>query len=161
MLTLGVVAALAGCGQSPAPPPAGEPEALTLPGVSRQSAGADAPVGAVVAGLGRFADQFRTVALQPGRNAVFSPLRIGYAFAMLRAAAAGQPGAQLAGLLVSRATGGHGAYISLPGQIVPAGGPPPRATPGAPRDPDKPPAPPVVAIANGLFLRSGLRPAEA
>src|SRR5262249_37911409 len=142
-------------------PPAGEPEALTLPGVSRQSAGADAPVGAVVAGLGRFADQFRTVALQPGRNAVFSPLSIGYAFAMLRAAAAGQTAAQLDRLFGFPATGLHQAYNSLTGQIVTTGGPPPRAAPRATRDPGQPPAPPAVAIANGLFLGSGLRPAEA
>src|SRR5262249_57231414 len=116
---------------------------------------------AVVAGLGRFADQFRTVALQPGRNAVFSPLSIGYAFAMLRAAAAGQTAAQLDRLFGFPATGVHQAYKSLTGQIVTVGGPPPPATPGATRDPDKPPAPPVGAIANGRFLRSGLRPAEA
>jgi serpin B len=161
MVTLAAVAALAGCGQPPGQPRAGEPEALTLTGVSRLPAGADAPVDAAVAGLDRFADQFRAAAFQRGENAVFSPLSIGYAFAMLRAAAAGPTAAQLDRLFGFPTTGVHQAYNALTGRIVTAGGPPPRATPGATRDPDRPPAPPVVAIANGLFVRSGLRPAEA
>src|SRR5262249_46227539 len=57
LLTLAAVAALAGCGQppnqQPGQPRVGEPEALTLTGVSRLPAGADAPVDAAVAGLGR------------------------------------------------------------------------------------------------------------
>jgi serpin B len=164
LLTLAAVAALAGCGQPPGEPPGqprvGEPEALTLTGVGRQPAAADAPVDAAVAGLGRFADQFRAAVFERGENAVFSPLSIGYAFAMLRAAAAGQTAAQL-DRLFGFPGGVHQAYNALTGQIVTAGGPPPRAAPGATRAPDRPPAPPVVAIANGLFLRSGLRPAEA
>jgi serine protease inhibitor len=160
LLTLAAVAALAGCGQPPGQPRVGEPEALTLTGVSRQPAAADAPVDATVAGLGRFADQFRAAVFERGQNAVFSPLSIGYAFAMLRAAAAGQTAAQL-DRLFGFPGGVHQAYNALTGQIVTAAGPPPRVAPGATRDPAKPPAPPIVAIANGLFLRSGFRPSEA
>ncbi|MGH3990367.1 MAG: serpin family protein, partial [Pseudonocardiaceae bacterium] len=39
---------------------------------------------------------------------------------------------------------------------VTAGAPPPRSSPGATRAPDVRPAPPVVAIANGLFVQDGL-----
>src|SRR5262249_56136356 len=112
-------------------------EILTVPGVSRRIPAAGAPVDAAVAGLGRFADRLRAVALPPGNNGVFSPLSIGYAFAMLRAAAGGDTAVQLDQVFGFPAGGGvHEAYNVLSRQLVTTDGPPPVTEPAtAPEDP--------------------------
>jgi serine protease inhibitor len=159
LVALGLVAALAGCARSaPAATPP-EPGTLTVAGVSRLAPTADAPVGAVVAGLSAFAGRLRQAVLTPGKNAVYSPLSIAYAFAMLRAGATGRTATQLDALFGYPA-GVHQAYNALTHGLVTTAGPPPRPVPGATRDPNSPPAAPVVSIANGLFLQDGVTPGQ-
>ena len=162
VLTMVVVGALAGCAHaSPPPTSSADPQLLTVAGVSRQAPTADAPVAGAVAGLGRFAEVFGSAVVKPGQNAVYSPLSIAYAFAMLRAAADGQTAAQLDTLFGFPGTGLHEAYNALSRGIVTTGDAPPRPAPGATRDPATPPAAPIVSIANGLFLQQGFQPTQA
>src|SRR5581483_4508471 len=90
--------ALAGCdagqevalGRPATPTPTPPPSSVSPAPVSK-----NAPVAATVAGLNDFATRFYAAAATPGQNFVFSPLSIGYAFAMLRAGAKGGTAAQL------------------------------------------------------------------
>ncbi len=111
---------------------------------------------ALLAGLTRFGHDLYTVAAAPTKNTVISPLSIGFAFGMARAGAAGQTASQLDQVFGFPASGPHAAFNDLDRRIVTAGSPPPRSSPGATRAPDVRPAPPVVAIANGLFVLDGL-----
>jgi serpin B len=108
-----------------------------------------------VRGLTAFGHALYTVTADPATNTVISPLSIGYAFAMARAGAGEQAAGQLDQVFGFPA-GVHAAFNDLDRQIVTSGGPPPRLPPHATRKPDEPPAPPVVAIANGLFVQNGL-----
>ncbi|MGQ0775241.1 MAG: serpin family protein [Pseudonocardiales bacterium] len=128
---------------------------LAAQGVSREVP-TDAPVEQTVAGLTAFGHDLYTVAADPAKNTVISPLSIGYAFGMARAGASGQTASQLDQVFAFPAAGPHTAFNDLDRQIVTAGGPPPPPSPDAPRAPDARPAPPVVAIANGLFIQDGL-----
>ncbi|MGH3947041.1 MAG: serpin family protein [Pseudonocardiaceae bacterium] len=128
---------------------------LLAQGVSREVP-RQAPVEQIVAGLTRFGHDLYTVAAAPASNTVISPLSVGYAFGMARAGAAGQTASQLDQVFGFPASGPHAAFNDLDRQIVTAGAPPPRSSPGATRAPDVRPAPPVVAIANGLFVQDGL-----
>ncbi len=121
-------------------------------GVSRLAPPADAPVGPVVTGMDAFAAQLYKAA-KPDGNLVFSPLSIAYAFAMLRVGANGTSAEEIDkafGFPAGFAT----AFNTLTSALV-TGGP---ATP-APAPPtgeeNPPPAPPVLAIANGLFTQQG------
>src|SRR5205823_2694949 len=71
------------------------PTAEATPIASRAPADPKAPVADTVAGLDAFAAAFWKAAAQPGQNLVFSPLSIGYAFAMLRAGAKAATAAQI------------------------------------------------------------------
>lgn len=128
---------------------------LMAQGVSREVP-RDAPVEQTVAGLTAFGHDLYPVAADPARNTVLSPLSIGYAFGMARAGASGQTASQLDRVFGFPAAGPHAAFNDLDRQIVTAGGPPPLPSPGATRAPDTRPAPPVVAIVNGLFVQDGL-----
>ncbi|MGH3873356.1 MAG: serpin family protein [Pseudonocardiaceae bacterium] len=116
----------------------------------------DAPVKQTVTGLTKFGHDLYTATAKPTTNTVISPLSIGYAFGMARAGAAGQTASQIDQVFGFPASGPHTAFNDLDRQISTAGGPPPRPAPGATRTADQPPAPPVVAIANGLFIQNGL-----
>jgi serpin B len=125
---------------------------LTAQGVSREVP-RDAPVGQTVDGLTAFGHHLFTVAADPDQNVVLSPLSIGYAFGMARAGAGGQTASQLDQVFGFPAVGPHTAFNDLDRQIGTVGELPP--SPGATRTPDAQPAPPVVAIANGLFVQQG------
>ncbi len=133
---------------------AGGAGVLTAQGVSREVP-VDAPVEQTVAGLTTFGHRLYSVVAAPAKNTVLSPLSIGYAFGMARAGAGGQTASQLDHVFGFPA-GPHAAFNDLDRQIVTAGPPPPRPSPGATRAPGQQPAPPVVAIANGLFVQDGL-----
>jgi len=128
---------------------------LAAQGVSREVP-TDAPVEQTVDGLTTFGHDLYTVAADPAKNTVISPLSIGYAFGMARAGASGQTASQLDQVFGFPVAGPHTAFNDLDRQIVTASGPPPPPSPDAPRAPDARPAPPVVAIANGLFIQDGL-----
>ncbi|MGH3786357.1 MAG: serpin family protein [Pseudonocardiaceae bacterium] len=127
---------------------------LTAEGVSRQVP-RDAPIEHTVDGLTKFGHDLYQVAADPARNIVLSPLSIGYAFSMARAGAGGQTASQLDRVFGFPAEP-HAAFNILDRQIVTAGAAPPQPSTGATREPGKPPAPPLVAIANGLFVQDGL-----
>jgi serpin B len=156
-----LLATVSACGGSDAPmyAQAGPaPSAETTPAVSRATPGAKAPVADTVAGLESFAAAFWKAAAQPGQNLVFSPLSVGYAFAMLDAGAKGRTAAQ-----IDRAFGFPAgvaeAFNALTSGLVTATAPPQVApAPSAPaggEPTDPPPAPPVLTIANALFAQQG------
>ncbi len=148
---LGAVLLLVACGVAG---PDGGAGMLRAQGVSRELP-RDAPVEQTVDGLTEFGSDLYGVAADPAKNIVISPLSIGYAFGMARAGAGGQTASQLDQVFGFPA-GTHTAFNGIDRQIVTAGTPPPRRPPGATRAPAEPPAPPVVKIANGLFVQDGL-----
>jgi serpin B len=122
----------------------------------------------VVAGMNAFATDLYRVAAKPGENAVFSPLSIAYAFAMLRAGARGETAAQLDETFGFPATGMHDAYGGLSQGLVTT-----KAAPKAQaaksekaKAPTKGtytpwrPKPPTFNLANGLWTIAGY-PVEA
>jgi serine protease inhibitor len=135
--------------------PVGGAGVLTAQGVSREVP-RDAPVERTVDGLTKFGHDLYTVAADPAKNTVISPLSIGYAFGMARAGAGGQTASQLDHVFGFPASGPHAAFNDLDRQIGTVGEPPPRPSPGTTRGPGELSAPPVVAIANGLFVQDGL-----
>ncbi|MGH3916915.1 MAG: serpin family protein, partial [Pseudonocardiaceae bacterium] len=155
LVGLTVVLLLAACNGAPAEREPDGGGLLMAQGVSRE-ASQDAPVEQTVDGLTAFGHDLYTVAADPVRNTVISPLSIGYAFAVARAGAGGQTASQLDRVFGFPATGPHAAFNDLDRQIVTAPGPPPVPSPDATRPAGEPPAPPVVAIANGLFVQDGL-----
>lgn len=129
------------------------PTMLTATDVRREQPRADAPVGSTAEGMSVFGyDLVRTLE-RPTANAVVSPLSIAYAFGMVRAGAAGETAAQLDRVL-GFPDGLHPALNAIGRAAITTDQAPP-PDPGAKRDPDDPPAPPVVAIANALFANVG------
>ncbi len=107
---------------------------------------------AAVDGMTQFAIDFHRVAAQPGKNTVFSPLSIAYAFAMLRAGARGATADQL------DATFGlpsdvHAALAELRAKFVTGETPPVKKDP--PKGERPPPESDILTIANGLFTLPG------
>lgn len=147
-----LLAACGGTGENENGPGSG---VITAQGVSRLLPSRDAPVEQTVRGLTAFGHALYTAAAEPAKNTVVSPLSIGYAFGMARGGASGQTANQLDRVFGFPADP-HATFNSLDQQIVTTGGPPPRLAPDATRKPGEAPAPPVVAIANGLFVQNGL-----
>lgn len=163
---LGLAALLAACGDESAPGPKVRPsgertkmtsDLLTASGVTRERpAASPAELEPVVAGLSAFGhDLIGALGADAAtKNVVVSPLSIAYAFGMVRAGARGDTAAQIDQVLGFPKQGLHPALNALTQQAVTVDGPPPRTAAGAKRSPDKPPAPPVVAVANGLFVQA-------
>lgn len=160
LAVMALVSALAACGQGgpPGPPPqvAGAPPGHWAESVRRVASEQNADTAGTIAGLWAFADGFRTAIAREGENAVFSPASQGYAFAMLRAAAEGETARQL-DKVFGFPDSVHKAFTVLRDDIVTTDDAPPIATPGATRTPGAPSKPPIVAIANGLFVTEGLQ----
>ncbi|MGH4006966.1 MAG: serpin family protein [Pseudonocardiaceae bacterium] len=152
----GLVDALTGWGCLPA---GGGDGVLSAQGVPREVP-RHAPVEQTVAGLTKFGHDLYTVAGAPAKNTVISPLSIGYAFGMARAGAAGQTAGQLDQVFGFPASGPHSALNELDQWIGTVGELPRRRPPDSTRAPGEHPAPPVVAIANGLFIQGGLPVAD-
>lgn len=117
-----------------------------------------APVAATVEGMQSFAADLYRIAASPNENLVFSPLSIEYAFAMLRAGAAGNSAKQLDdtfGFPIELAA----AFNALTANLVTDQAPPPPTPPPAgdkPEGRDYPrPSAPVLAVSNGLFAQRG------
>jgi serpin B len=159
-----LVATLTACGGSSGPTYAqSSPSSAAeiTPSVNRASPEAKAPVGDTVDGLDAFAAAFWKAAAKPDQNLVFSPLSIGYAFAMLRVGAKGDTAAQIDKAFGFPA-GVAEAFNALTAGLITSTAPPvvtpaPRGTaPESPSvDSDPPPAPPVVTVANALFAQQG------
>ncbi|MGQ0847465.1 MAG: serpin family protein [Sporichthyaceae bacterium] len=116
----------------------------------------DAPVDQAVAGMRAFAADLYRIAANPRENLVFSPLSVEYAFAMLRAGAAGNTAGQL------DATFGFppeiaAAVNALTNRLVTDTAPPPTpVVADRPEARDFPaPEPPVLAVSNALFTQRG------
>lgn len=146
----------AGCGSS-----AGEQQqassgaaVVEVPGATRQPAPKGAPVDATVTGMNEFALALYKAAAKPEENFVFSPLSIAFAFAMARAGAKGETAQQL-DRLFGFPHGRDAAFNKLTGALATASAPPlPSPTPGKKkRDPK--PAPPILTLANALFVQNG------
>jgi serpin B len=103
------------------------------------------------------ANVFEVVA-DPKKNAVVSPLSIAYAFGMLRVGARGETAAQIDSVMGFPADP-HAKLRSLSDAIVTSKTIPPKSK--AKRQPGDDPKPPIVAIANGLFIRRELELVKA
>jgi serine protease inhibitor len=132
---------------------------LVATGVSRETP-TNVSVGPTVAGMTEFGyDLFRQIAA-PGTNVVLSPLSLDTAFGMARAGAAGATADQMDRVFGFPPDGPHVALNALTDGLVTIDGPPQTTTPKGTSDGAKP-APPLVAIANGLFVQRGLPVKEA
>lgn len=133
---------------------------LLSAGVPRQVVAlADAPdLASVVAGMRALGANLHRVDSSAATNWTVSPLSLSVAFGMLRAGARGQTGQQIDAALgypPARVAEGspHAALNALTATLV-SSGPAPSTGP-TPSTGDGPPPPPVLAIANGLFLDRG------
>ena len=113
------------------------------------------PPASLVEGLAEFSHDFYTNVAQPGSNTVVSPLSVAMAVSMARAGARGQTAAQIDQALHFPATGRDAAFNRLTAELGTDAPVPPAAVTRAP-DPEQPPQPPIVSIANGLFVQRGL-----
>lgn len=146
---------VAGCGSSDSDDAVTTSDPVVpVPGATRAQPGKGAPVAETVAGMSEFAAALYTVAADPKANVVFSPLSIAYAFAMARAGAKGETAAQL-----DEAFGFPGgldaAFNALTTGLASASAPPVPPTPDGEVEQDPPPAPPILTLANALFVQGG------
>jgi serpin B len=116
---------------------------------------ADASIEETVEGLTAFSHELHEDVAAPSVNTVISPFSIALAFGMARAGAVGETADEIDQVLHFTPEV-HEALNALEQDIVPGDSPPPLPQPGAERDPDAPPQPPVVAVANGLFVQEGV-----
>ena len=155
ILTSAVIAVLvAACGTGDSGAPPGDASVLRAAGVDRDLPPADAPVDATVHGMMAFGYNLYRASTEPASNAVISPLSIAYAFAMARAGARGDTADQIDGVLRYPTDGVHDAFNAITRELVTAAGPP---SPTAPPATGTVSAPPVLSIANGLFVQEGER----
>jgi serine protease inhibitor len=123
---------------------------LVAEGVQRAAPATDAPVSPAISGLTAFGHDL-LAAMGDDRNLVVSPLSIGYAFGMADAGARGETKAEIEKTLGFPAGGPHQAMNALTQQIGTHDTPPPRLKPGEQQSPGTA-KPPVVSLANGLFV---------
>lgn len=145
---------LAGCGGSGQDEVSSESSVVQVPGASRVAPAQGAPVGQTVAGMNEFALALYKAAAKPNDNVVFSPLSIAYAFAMARAGAKGETADQLDEVFGFPAEL-HAAFNTLTTGLATASAPPTAPAPTAGADSDPPPAPPILTLANALFVQRG------
>lgn len=128
---------------------------LVAEGVQRAAPATDAPVSPAISGMTAFGHDL-LAAIGGDRNLVVSPLSIGYAFGMADAGARGSTKTQIEQTLGFPAGGPHQALNALTQQIGTHDTPPPRAKPGVTQSRGTA-RPPVVALANGLFVDQRLQ----
>ena len=147
---------VAACGTGdPGSAPADAVE-LRAAGVEREAPLADAPVDATIEGVTAFGYDLYRVSADPASNTVVSPVSIAYAFAMARAGARGETADQIDDVLYLPTDGVHAAFNAITRELVTAAGPPTPASPRATRTPGES-TPPVLSIANGLFVQESAR----
>ncbi len=116
---------------------------------------ADASVEGAVDGLITLGHELHDQAAERSINTVLSPLSIALAFGMVRAGAVGDTADEIDAALHFTPEV-HEALNALEQDIVSTDAPPPLRDPDAPRDLSEPPQPPVVAVANRLFVQEGV-----
>ncbi|MDQ3553428.1 MAG: hypothetical protein M3395_03335, partial [Chloroflexota bacterium] len=140
-----------------APPGSGSavaPAAELVANVAR-AVPAEASADETVDGLLAFGHDLHDRVAEPSTNTVVSPFSIALAFGMARAGAVGDTAEEIDQVL-HFAPQVHEGLNALEQAIVSADGPPPLPEPEAERDPRADPQPPVVAVANGLFVQDGV-----
>jgi serpin B len=115
------------------------------------------PIDRVVDGMLAFGHDLIATTDASSRNTVLSPLSIELAFAMARVGAGGTTAAQIDRVLHLPAQDRDAAFNALTRNLITTNSPPPSPATPAARSQGGPPAAPVVAIANALFVQSGLR----
>jgi len=147
------LALVAGCGTTSAGPGGGA--VLVAEGVSRVEPAADSQVGPAVTGMTKLGyDLLRAMETDADGNVVLSPLSIAYAFGMAEAGAAGDTRKQIDATFGFPGGGPHAPFNLLTRQVGAQDTPPPRTPPTTlePGERHKP-RPPILAIANGLFVQ--------
>jgi len=155
LTTTGVLVALAvtACGSREAPA-AHSPGQVKAADVARAPAGS-ASTDALVTGLYQLGGDLYRVSPSEDGNTVLSPLSVALAFSMVRVGARGQTAAELDRVLHLPATGRDEAFNRLMQELRTTDVAPPRPSPSATVPAGSHPAPPVLAIANALFLQQG------
>ncbi len=118
----------------------------------------DAPVAATVEGMQAFAADLYRIAASPEKNLVFSPLSIEYAFAMLRAGAAGTSAQQLDKAFGFPPEVAAAVNALTAGLVTDKASPLPSPRPeGAKPEGERhpPPTDPILAVSNALFAQRG------
>ena len=130
----------------------GQGKSLVAEGVRRAAPATDAPVSPAISGMTAFGHEL--LAAMGEKNLVVSPLSIGYAFGMADAGARGETRAEIERSLGFPEGGPHQALNALTQQIGTHDTPPPRSAPTQSPGTVKPP---VLALANGLFVDQTLQ----
>ncbi len=152
MTSLLAVALLSACtATAPGGPP---PAAELLANVARAAPG-EASVEEAVEGLLAFGHDLHDQIADPSTNTVISPFSMALVFGMARAGAAGDTADQIDEVL-HFPPDVHEGLNALEQAIVSADGPPPAPDPATERDPRADPQPPLIAVANGLFVQDGV-----
>jgi serine protease inhibitor len=130
---------------------------LVARGVARETP-TQAPVKETVAGMTAFGYDLYRASADPAANTVLSPMSIAYAFGMARAGARGATADQLDRVFGFPAGGPHAALNVLSQTLATIDGPSPSSS-RRPANDHKAgvPAPPLVAIANALFVQDGFQ----
>lgn len=149
-----VLVAACGSGESGSPP--GDASRMQAAGIDRETQLADDPVEAAVAGMTAFGYDFYQASSEPESNTVLSPLSIVTGFAMARVGARGETADQIDDVLYLPTDGVHAAFNAITRELLTAAGPRGPTSPPATRTPGVS-APPVLSIANGLFVQEGAR----
>ncbi|MBA3799459.1 MAG: serpin family protein [Geodermatophilaceae bacterium] len=135
--------------------PGGPPPAAELIANVARAAPGEASVEETVEGLLAFGHELHERTAEPTINTIVSPFSIALAFGMARAGAAGDTADQIDEIL-HFPPDVHEGLNALEQDIVSGEGPPPLPELGLERDPRADPQPPVVAVANGLFVQDGV-----
>ena len=146
------VLAVAACADDPIPkgrslvePPAAQP-------IGAAELAGDRTLAPAVRAITDFGYRLYQQSSPASRNAVLSPLSIVTAFGMARAGANGTTAAEIDATFGFPPAGPHAALNKLIRAIDTGTGTPPKP---AKRKPGEEPRPPVVSIANGLFVQNG------
>jgi serpin B len=129
---------------------------LVAHGVARETP-TQVPVRETVAGMAAFGYELYKASADPAANTVLSPMSIAYAFGMARAGARGVTADQLDRVFGFPAKGPHAALNVLSQKLATIDGPPPSSGGTAGKDKAGAPTPPLVAIANALFIQNGFQ----
>ncbi len=135
-------------------PPSVAPAAELVADVARAFP-AEASVESTVDGLITFGHELHDEVAETSTNTVISPLSIALAFGMVRAGALGDTADEIDAAL-HFPPDVHEALNALEQDIVSRDAPPPLRDPDTPRDMSAPLEPPVVAVANRLFVQEGV-----
>jgi serpin B len=152
-----IASACSSTGSGQAGPVTLDSHLLVAQGVAREVP-TNAPVAETVAGMTKFGYDLYAVSADPNKNFVLSPLSIAYAFGMARAGATGATAGQIDRVFGFPAAGPHTALNVLSRDLVTTDGQPP--TPPAAEDTEstkdaEETKPPLVSIANALFVQNG------